>query len=311
VVTCLPIQGWCSGDPLNVAGRPIPEGAIPPVVALRRAGPGYFDAMGIDVLAGRAFEPADHEAPLRTALVSRRLAELYFPDQDPLGERIAVGGDTTWSTIVGVVDDVPALDLRRGGDPLVYFPLAGTGFGGVSPHAAAVALRAADGVGLLPAVRARTLALDGNLAIAEVRTTARIVQEASARLAFAMALLLIASVVALALGAVGVYGVVTYLVGRRRTEIGVRMALGARVSEVRGMILREGGWVAAAGLAVGVVVALLLTRFMGAVLFGVGPRDPVTFGVVSALLLAVALLATLLAARAATRVEPARALRAE
>ncbi len=311
VVTCLPLQGWCSGDPLHVEGRPIPKGTIPPIVAVRRAGPGYFRAMGIDLRSGRTFDRADHEQGYRAVVVSRELAGRYFPDEDPVGQRVAAAGDTTWSTIVGVVEDVPARSLMEGGDPLIYFPLSGPGFDGVSSRAAAAAVRAPDAAGLLPAIRVQLKALDPDVALARVRTTGRIVADAGARLAFTMVLLVLAAGVALLLGAVGIYGVISYLVTRRRPEIGVRMALGAGAAEVRCVVVRQGGLAAGAGLLVGLGAAALLTRFMDALLFGVEPTDPATFIAVSAFLLTVALLASWLPARRAARVDPAEALRAE
>ncbi len=311
VVTCLPLDGWCSGDHVRVEGRVVPEGTLPPVVAVRRAGPGYFRTMGIEVLAGRALEEADMEGGLPVVVISRSLARGYFPQEDPLGRQVALGSDTTWSTVVGVVEDVPALDLTRVGDPLIYFPLEGPAITGVSARNGAVVVRARNAVGLLGAIRARIADVDPDVAIARVRTTERIVADASARMAFTMVLLVLAGGVALVLGVVGIYGVISYLVGRRRAEIGVRMALGARPSEVSRMVVREGARVAGIGLAAGMAAALGLTRLMGALLFDVEPTDPVTYAVVGLGLLGVALLAAWVPARRAASTDPAGALRAE
>ena len=311
VVTCLPLDGWCNGNHLSVEGRVVPEGTLPPVVAVRRAGPGYFRTMGIEVLEGRALERADMEGEAPVVVISRSLARDYFPQEDPLGRRVAVGSDTTWSTVVGVVEDVPAMDLMHVADPLIYFPLMGPANTGVSARSGAVAVRARNAVGLLSAIRDRVATVDPDVAIARVRTTDRIVADASARMAFTMVLLVLAGGVALVLGVVGIYGVISYLVGRRRAEIGVRMALGARPSEVRWMVVRGGAQVAGVGLAVGMAAAFGLTRLMVALLFDVEPTDPFTYAVVGLGLFGVALLAAWVPARRAASTDPARALRAE
>jgi predicted permease len=311
VVTCLPLDGWCSGDHVRVEGRVVPEGALPPVVAVRRAGPGYFRTMGIDVLEGRALERADVEGGPPVAVISRTLARDYFPQEDPLGRRVAVGSDTTWSTVVGVVEDAPARDLTHVADPLIYFPLVGPARPGVSARSGAVAVRARNAVGLLGAIRARFADVDPDVAIARVRTTERIVADASARMAFTMVLLVLAGGVALVLGVVGIYGVISYLVGRRRAEIGVRMALGAHPAEVSRMVVWEGARVAGIGLAVGMAAALGFARLMGALLFDVEPTDPLIYVVVGLGLLGVALVASWVPARRAAATDPAGALRAE
>ena len=311
VVTCLPLDGWCNGNHISVEGRMVPEGTLPPVVAVRRAGPGYFRTMGIDVLEGRALERADMEGEAPVVVISRSLARDYFPREDPLGQRVAVGSDHTWSTVVGVVDDVPAQELMHVADPLIYFPLMGPASPGVSARSGAVAVRARNAEGLLSAIRVEVADVDPDVAIARIRTTDRIVADSSARMAFTMVLLVLAGGVALVLGVVGIYGVISYLVGRRRAEIGVRMALGARPSEVRWMVVRGGAQVAGVGLAVGMAAAFGLTRLMVALLFDVEPTDPFTYAVVGLGLFGVALLAAWVPARRAASTDPARALRAE
>jgi putative ABC transport system permease protein len=311
VVTCLPMDGWCSGNHLSVEGRLVPEGTLPPVVAVRRAGPGYFRAMGIDVLEGRALEQADMDGEAPVVVISQSLARDYFLRESPLGRRVAVESDTTWSTVVGVVEDVPAQELMHVADPLIYFPLMGPANTGVSARSGAVAVRAPSAAGLLSAVRDRVAAVDPDVAIARVRTTDRIVADASARMAFTMVLLVLAGGTALILGVVGIYGVISYLVGRRRAEIGVRMALGARPSEVEWMVVRGGAQVAGVGLAVGMAAAFGLTRLMVALLFDVEPTDPFTYAVVGVGLFGAALLAAWVPARRAASTDPARALRAE
>jgi putative ABC transport system permease protein len=287
------------------------EETLPPVVAVRRAGAGYFQTMGIEVLEGRVLERADMEGGAPAVVISRSLARDYFPQEDPIGRRVAVGSDTTWSTVVGVVEDVPALELMDVADPLIYFPLMGPANPGVSARNGAVAVRARNAVGLLSALRERVAMLDPNVAIARVRTTERMVADAGDRMAFTMVLLVLAGGVALVLGVVGIWGVISYLVGRRRAEIGVRIALGARPSEVRWMVAREGTQVAGVGMAVGMVAAFGLTRLMAALLFEVEPTDPLTYAAVGLGLLGVALVASWVPARRAASTDPAGALRAE
>jgi predicted permease len=311
VVTCLPLDGWCNGNHVSVEGRAVTEGTLPPVVAVRRAGPDYFRTMGIEILEGRGLERADAEGGQPVVVINRSLARGYFPGETPLGRRVAVGSDTTWSTVVGVVEDIPAQDLMGVGDPLIYFPLVGPAITGVSARNGAVAVRARNAAGLLSAIRARVADVDPDVAIARVRTTERIVADGSARMAFTMVLLVTAGGVALVLGVVGIYGVVSYLVARRRAEFGVRMALGARPPEVMRMVVREGAWVAGIGMAVGMGAALGLTRLMGALLFEVEPTDPSTYAVVGLGLLGVALVASWVPARRAASTDPAGAIRAD
>ena len=267
--------------------------------------------MGIETLEGRGLERADAEGGPPVVVISQSLARGYFPEENPVGRRVALGSDTTWSTVVGVVEDVPALDLMRVGDPLIYFPLVGPAIAGVSARNGAVAVRAQNTAGLLSAIRDRVADVDPDVAIARVRTTERIVADGSARMAFTMVLLVMAGGVALVLGVVGIYGVISYLVGRRRAEIGVRMALGARPSEVRWMVVRGGAQVAGVGLAVGMAAAFGLTRLMVTLLFDVEPTDPFTYAVVGLGLFGVALLAAWVPAQRAASTDPARALRAE
>lgn len=311
VVTCLPLDGWCNGNHVSVEGRVVPDETLPPVVAVRRAGPDYFRTMGIGVLEGRVLDQTDMDGGTPVVVISRSLARGYFPQESPLGRRVALGSDTTWSTVVGVVEDVPALDLMGVGDPLIYFPLTGPVNIGVSTRSGAVVVRARNAVGLLGAIRAQFADVDPDVAVARVRTTERIVADASARMAFTMVLLVLAGGVALMLGVVGIYGVISYLVGHRRAEIGVRLALGARPSEVRRMVVWEGARLAGLGLAAGMAIALGLTRLMGALLFEVEPTDPLTYAAVGLGLLGVALVASWVPARRAASTDPAGALRAE
>ena len=314
-VSCLPLSGWCSGDPLVERGVPIPPGVIPPVVAQRSVAPGYFETVRIPLIAGRLIERADHESATDVVVVSERLVERYWPGEDPLGKQVYMGTSPPgagWLTVVGVVGDVQTGNLTDGPSPLIYFPMVYTGPRGPRPHTMTFTVRTATpSMGLVDAIRREVREMDPGAPLAHVRTLEQLLAASRMHLALTMLLLVIAAGVALALGLVGVYGVISYVVGQRRGEIGVRLALGARGSDVRRMVLKQSGTVAALGLGAGLIGAYALTGFMEALLFGVSPTDPATYGAVSLALFSVTLLASYLPARRAARVDPAESLRTE
>ncbi|MCH7933577.1 MAG: ABC transporter permease [Gemmatimonadetes bacterium] len=279
-------------------------------------GPGYFEALGIPLLAGRAFETADSEQQSGVFVLSASLAGHLFPGEDPLGERVGVVGfgEPTWRTVVGVVGDVSLFSLEgdadREGPEVLYVPHHV--FGGRRVREMTfVVLGAVPPLDLVEGVREVVRSVDPTLAVAHIQTMEAVVADSSAETAFTMILLAIAALVALLMASMGIYAVLAYVVGQRTSEIGVRMALGARASEVSGMVVRQGGKVVLIGLAIGLVGALVLTRVMEAILFDVSPTDPVTYVGVTAFLLAIGLLATYLPARRAAGVDPVEALRAD
>ena len=316
-ITCLPLSGSCWGDPLNVKGRVIPAGSIPPVVQLRRTMPEYFETMQIRLIKGRTIEPADHQQRIGSIVLSRRAAEQYFPNEEALGQQMTFMFDpesqTTWYTVVGVVEDTPVEQLGEAPFGLVYFPVmdpiddAGSG-----AHSMAFTVRTTvPPMTLANAVRDIAAEINPNVAIGHIRTMDMIVANSSARLAFTMVLLLIAGSIAVVLGGVGIYGVISYVTGQRRNEIGVRMALGARPVDVSSMVLRQSGSVIAVGIAAGLVAALLLSRLLVSILFQVAPTDVVTYVSVTVFLVAVAALASWLPARRAAALDPLIALRSQ
>jgi predicted permease len=320
-VTCLPLSGSCWGDPMRVVGRATQPGELPPIVQVRRASPEFFETMRIPVLEGRTLREADQQQNNGSVVISRTFARLYFPDEDPIGRQITHwfgDGDDASNrpifTIVGIVEDNPVETLgetRTFG--IVYLPVISpvpnTGSG---IHNMAFAIRTSlDPLALASAVRAVAADVDPNVAVANLRSMDARVANATSRMAFTMILLLIAAIVAMMLGAIGIYGVIGYIVGQRTAEIGVRMALGARPADVAGMVLRQSGTVVLAGLGIGIVAALALTRLMAALLFGVAATDPVTYLVVIAFLVGVAGVASWLPARRAARLDPVTALRVE
>ena len=310
-VSCLPLSGWCGGNPVYQEGVPPDPDAIPPIVALRSAAPGYFETIGIPLVAGRFFERADHEQAANVVVVSEKLVDLYWPGESAIGRNVNDGG-STWYTIVGVVGDVQTGGLKDDRQPQIYFPMVSGGNRGPGPNAMTIVLRTVQSpLGLASAARAAVNQLDPNLPIANVQTLEQLLSGSRIQTAFTMVLLVIAALVALALGAVGVYGVIAYVVGQRRNEIGVRMALGATGNDVLRMVLRQSGVVALIGIMTGLGGAFALTRVMQTVLFDVSPADPLTYTAVSLLLLGVALLSSYLPARRAAGMDPVEALRAE
>ena len=282
--------------------------------------PGYFRALGIPVLAGRGLEPADLDEGNPVVLVSASLAEGLFPGEDPLGKRVANilrPGDPYWYRIVGVVGDVKYHSLTDGQPhvpcyadcAMVYGPLP-SDLG--NARTMRFLLRTATPpLGLVEEVRTAVQSIDPMLAVARVQTMEEIVGDSGAQMAFTMVLLAIAAAMALSLGSIGIYGVLSYVVGQRTSEIGIRMALGARAAEVSRMVVRQGGTVVLIGLAIGLIGAFALTRVMEAILFNVSPTDPATYVVVTVFLLAIGLMATYLPARRAAEVDPVEALRAD
>ena len=320
VATCLPLTDWCGGDPLTVEGDPPIPGEVPPVVSLKRATRGYFDALGIPVTAGDLPRVGDPRRPSREVVLNAEAARLYFPGEDPLGRRIYPGGvpqdrepEEIWYTVVGVVGNARVAGLTGEPEPVVYLPLVGVDDrGGRGPHEVRYALRATvPPLSLADAVRREVRALDPHLPLAHLQPMEALVRRATGREALASVLMTVAAGVALLLGTVGLFGVLSYTVGRRRGEIGLRMALGARAGQVRGMVLRQAGGVALGGLGAGLALALALGRWIETLLFGITPTDPLVYAVVTGVLLSVVLVSGDLPARRAARTDPAEVLRAD
>jgi predicted lysophospholipase L1 biosynthesis ABC-type transport system permease subunit len=253
-------------------------------------------------------------------VVDRAFARRFWGEaggpEAALGKRLRRGPTDDWATIVGVVGSVRGRTLDREPEPAVYWPAVAERREGALETARSVAYvvragAAATPGGLLPEVRRRIWSVDPDLALAEMGTLASLVDRAMARTSFTMAVLAIAAAVALFLGAVGVYGVISYMVSRRTREIGVRMALGAERRDVGRMVLRQGMTLAILGAAVGLAGAFGLTRLMASLLYGVAPQDPATYVAVTVLLALVAAGATWLPARRAAGLDPLEALRYE
>src|SRR5262245_2357834 len=282
-------------------------------VEMRWASPSYFQTMGIAVLRGHDFNDADAEGTLPVAIVDESFARLFYPNEDPIGTRIKRGGPRStrpWKTIVGVVRSVRNQRLDATSLPQAYFPVFQEAD---EMYNLSFAVRAggAEPSALTQSVRSAVLKVDRNQPIFDVKPLRQIVVDSIALRRLALLLLCIFAAVALALAAAGIYGVMAYAVEQRTHEIGVRMVLGAARSDVLRLVVRQGLKLALCGVALGLAVALALTRLIEALLFGVSPTDPLTFTGIALLLLVVALAACWIPARRATKVDPMIALRCE
>jgi len=318
--TCPPLseEGLCFGSAMRVDGRPLRPGEIPPLVAFRSVTGNYLDSLGIRVIRGRSLTPADDEHGEAVAVINQLTARWYFPNQDPIGQRVTVGPpiNRKWLTIVGVVADTPTNSLTSSYAGQAFLPMSLPGTPGlpVAPSANVMSYIIRTSVppgSVAQAVRRAVDAVDKNLAIAQVRTLQEVLDRAAAQTAFTMVLLAIAAGVALLLGVIGIYGVMSYVVNQRTGEIGVRLALGAEPRSVARMIVRQGGVVALAGAAIGFAAALAGGRLVESLLYQVSPRDPAVLAITTVLLIVVALSACWLPARRAARLSPLEALRAE
>jgi predicted permease len=318
-ITHLPLGGGNSNSGYSFADFPLPPGQVPPILGTRFASPGYFETMGIRRIEGRLFDRIDPTRRSQEVVVSEALARRFWPGQSALGRRLTQGlaEDGRWFTIIGVVGSTRDIGLKEKPYETVYFPLLrlepgdDDGDEWVPRNFTLVIKGRVDPAALAAPVRRAIWSLDPNLPLAQMRPMEEVVERSMARTSFTMLLLVIAAAVALLLGTVGIYGVNSYVVSQRTREIGVRMALGAGRRDISRMVLRQGFLLAAAGIAIGLAGALLVTRLMLALLYDVSPRDPATFAAVPALLALVALFASWLPARRAATVEPLEAIRYE
>jgi len=302
-----------NGDSASIAveGIPDPPPGQWPDVIYRAIGPGYFGTMGIPVIRGRDFADQDKADSKKVVVISEKTAQHYWPGQDPIGKRLKTGATTSrapWREVIGVVKDVRQNDFIAQPKMQMYFDyrqlkdLAAN---------ALVVRTSVEPMSLGTSVRDAIWAVDKDQPVADIDTMDHIVSEAIARQRFSMLLLGIFASLALVLAAVGIYGVMSYSVAQRTHEIGIRMALGARRTDVLKMTVKQGLKLVSVGMMLGLVAAFLLTRVLASLLFGISATDPVTFIGISLVLLAVAVLASYLPALRATKVDPIIALRAQ
>jgi len=275
------------------------------------ATPGYFETMGIQLSAGRTFTDRDDARVPQVVVINRAMARRHFSGEEPIGKRVWLGweedGVARGGEIVGVVDDVHQFGLDRSPEPEMYLAYAQTPVRQLT----VVARTTADPGAVLAAARGAVAAIDRELPVFELSTLERRFQESAARPRLYMSLLTAFAVVALVLAAIGLYGVMAYAVRQQTHELGVRIALGASRREVVQLIVGSALRVTIVGAALGITVALALSRLMRSLLFGVSASDPWTYGAAAALIVGVGIAASWIPARRATGIDPGSVLRAD
>jgi predicted permease len=306
------MDGEDNGNALQVEGAPVSDGGRTPLWRFKSFAPGYFETMGNRLVAGRSITWREIHERRPLVVVSAALAkELWNDPASAIGKRVrGPFRDAPWREIVGVVGDERDDGLNHPPTPIVYWPMLNESYRWRAMVYAVRSPRVGQ-AGFVRELEQAVWSVDRNLPLANVQTLAEIQARSMAQTSFALVMLGIAAAVALLIGVVGIYGVIAYAASQRTREIGVRMALGAQLGDVRKMFLRQGLVLTAAGIAVGIGAAVVITRVMSSFLFGVGPMDPMTYAAVSAVLAAAALLATYVPARRASLVDPIIALRAD
>jgi predicted permease len=303
----LPLRGR-NGTGFIIEGRPTPADQPPPSAEVRMVSPNYFATMGIPVLRGEGLPLLADSVSNGKVVVNRTLAEKYWPGEDPIGRRIRIfGPEGPWVTIAGIVGDVRQMALAE--PPREELYISHRAFS--TQEMSMVVRTAEDPDRLGTAVTSAVRAVDPEQPVFGVMSMERLIENASAERRVSMLLLLLFAAIALLLSALGIYGVMAYTTTQRRHEIGIRLALGARGADVLRLVVGQGMRLVLIGLAAGLFGAWVLSRALASQLFGITAQDPVTYVTVALLLGAVALAATWLPARRATRVDPMISLRAD
>ena len=320
----LPLAGDLWGWHFAIEGRPKPRPGEEPGAVYRMVTPGYFSAMRLPLVRGRDITESDNVTAPGVVIINEQAARQYWPGEDPIGKRVCFVDDTTnptaWLTIIGIAKDAKQDSWTDKATPEAYLAAfqnhdylgdSGTEASKHMNYITLVARTALDPALAASAMKEAARSFDRNLAITQVVTMDGVVAEANSQPRFEMLLLTIFAAVALVLAVVGIYGVISYSASRRTHEIGVRMSLGATRGDVLFLVVRQGVWLAVAGSVAGMAGALLLSRLMAKLLYGVQPTDPATFVVVAIGLGLVAMLACYIPARRAMRIDPIAALRYE
>jgi predicted permease len=313
----MPMEGFNSNDPVVAEDKVYTPGQIPPIRRFKLISPGYFRTVGTSLVVGRDFTWNDLFDDRAVAVISENMArEMWGAPAAALGKRIRVAGVDAWREIVGVAGDVYDDGVNQNASTIVYWPAMMTKFWGNERYVArsvTFAMRS-DRTGtdaFLGQVRQAVWSVNSSLPLALVRTLRNVYDRSMAQTTFALVMLAIAGAMALLLGVIGIYGVMSYSVSQRTREIGIRLALGGQQRTVRGMFLRHGFVLSAIGIIVGISVAIGLSRLMASMLFQISPLDVPTYFAVSVVLLGAAVLASDLPARRASSLNPVQALRAE
>jgi len=320
-VNGLPLGGGAEIFPGVIEAHPTPDGAKVPMFWEKVVTPDYLQIMNIPVLRGRAFTEVDAAPDAQAVvIVSKTTAEHFWPGQDAVGEHFRPKWEQQWRTVVGVVGDVREFTITQNSadwiDGVIYTPygphaIRGSGADAPPAEMTLVIETAGDQVQIAGDLKNTVASLNHDVPVSQISPLKSWVGEAMAEPRSTSALFAVFAALALLLGAVGIYGVISYSVAQRTREIGIRVALGARRQEVLLLVVGQGAKLALAGVAIGIAGGLMLTRLMSKLLFGVQATDPLTYGVVALLLMFVALAACFLPARRAMRVDPMVALRYE
>jgi predicted permease len=316
LASSITMDGNTSNDPIFVEGMPESD-KLPPIRRIKAVGQNYFRTVQTRLVAGKEITWADIHARTPIALVSENFAREYWKEPSAaLGKRIRESPTDPWRSIVGVVADARDDGVVRPAPAIIYWPLVLDNFGSdkiVVFRNMAFAIRTPrlNSPTLLKEVQQAVWSVNGNLPVARVRTLEEIQSDSMAQTSFALVMLSIAASVALVLGIVGIYGVISYIATQRTREIGIRIALGAARGDVSRLFLRHGFLLAVVGIAIGIVAAAFVTRVMATLLFGVSSIDALTYASVALGLGGTALLASYLPAVRAARINPAEALRWE
>jgi putative ABC transport system permease protein len=309
-ISAIPLTDDGGSGTMTVDTRAVPPDQATPETDYRAVTPGYFKAMGISLVRGRYINEGDTESAPPVAVIDQSMADTYWPGQDPIGQRIKLGGMASkrpWMTVVGVVQHVHYRTLEARSRVEAYWPEAQFTFSSLS----LAVHTSANPMTLAEPIRKIVRELDPEQPVYAVRTMTEVMGDSVARRRLSLILMVVFSGLALTLASVGIYGVVSYSVTQRQQEIGLRMALGAQRKQVLWMVIRQGMTLTLVGLGSGLVVSLVILRFMRGLLFAVSPADPLALGGAAVLLAAVALFASYLPARRATKVDPMTALRYE
>jgi putative ABC transport system permease protein len=307
----LPLGNGAIGGDFTVEGQPEPAPGTQAFIATKAViGGDYFRAIGIPLLRGRYFDRQDSESAPHVVIVSQSLARHFWPLEEAIGKRLKPGfSNDAWCTVVGVVGDTKQYSLGETPSPSMYLPYAQAPDPFLMQDITLVVRTGADPLSLVTAARRAVRTVDPDLPVFDVASMEQLVYRSVSAPRFNTALLGVFAALALVLAAVGIYGVMSYAVAQRTHEIGVRVALGARAGDILRQVVRQGMLPAVVGIAIGTAGAWAVTRFLSSLLFGVRPTDPMTFILVPLLLAAVAVVACLLPARRATKVDPVVALR--
>jgi predicted permease len=306
--TSVPLDDASFSFPMDIEDHPVPRGQPAHMLMTHTISPGYFSAMGIPLLAGRGFTPADRAGAPRVVIVSRAMANRYWPGVSPVGKHIKPVWIPDFAEIVGVVGDAryEGLSATQPSEDF-YMPMAQWGVGSLK-----VVLRTPLATGLVESLlRKEVAAVDPSATVIQVRSMGDVVLASAAAPRTTTTLIALFAAIAMALGAIGVYGVLSYGVTRRRREIGIRMAIGAAPGAVQAMVLREAARLLAGGVAAGLLIAWLGASVLKGFVFGVSVRDPKSYLAVPVLFAAVGVAAAYLPAKRATRVSPTEVMREE